>query len=148
MGFGGPGKTKVTKEGGYAIRFVNKTGAASVKGTVVEASTTTFDAVGIVPSDQPDPIGVIYEDGVADGDLVWVVTMGKVQVLLEDTTAAILDGWVRVSPNVAGRADASAAGPPGGTIIEIDNHFKELGHCLETVIAGTDKLALCLIHFN
>lgn len=146
----GPGGSTVfhTPEGGIAFQFINKTGSASVKGTPVQAGTTLFNSINIVPSDDPDPIGVIYNSGIADGDLVWVVCFGKAQILLENGTASTFGNWARISATVAGRIDATLAGPPGGTIIEIDNHFREIGHCLESVTAGTDKLALCLIHFN
>lgn len=146
----GPGgqSMKFTPEGGLAVLLVNKTGSASKKGNIVEASTTTRRGVALVPANEPDPIGVIYDDGVADGDLIWVVIIGMAEVLLEDGTSTTYDNWIRVSPTVAGRGDGSLAGPPGGTINEIDNHFKEIGHVFEDVNSGTNKLALCLVHFN
>lgn len=137
-----------TPEGGIAIQFINKTGAVSKKGTVVECSSTTFNAAGIVPADEADAMGIVYDNGIADGVLMWVVTGGKAQVLLEDGTATTFDNWVRVSPNDAGRADGALTEPPSGGQVQTDNHFKEIGHSLEDVSAGTDKLALCLVHFN
>ena len=123
----GIGSIWPTPEGGLAIKFVNKTGAASVKGTLLEAGTVVDDSVQVVGIDDPDCIGVIYEDGIADGELVWVVTHGKADVLLEDTAASTRGYWARVSAVQQGRADITLAVPPGGTITEIDNHLEKLG---------------------
>lgn len=139
---------KFTDEGGLAVRLTNKTGAASVKGTLVGAGTTVAKSFEINPADNPKPIGVVYEDGIADGELCWVVTAGLCQVLLEDTTAATAGYWVKVSDNDAGRADAQNLSPPGGTITALEDHLSEIGHCLESVSAGTDKLCWILMHFN
>jgi len=144
----GIGSIWPTPEGGLAIKFVNKTGAASVKGTLLEAGTVVDDSVQVVGIDDPDCIGVIYEDGIADGELVWVVTHGKADVLLEDTTASTRGYWCSVSAVQQGRANITLAAPPGGTINAIDAHFREIGHCVQSVTAGTDKLARVIMHFN
>jgi hypothetical protein len=146
----GPGGTSVlhTPEGGSARQLINKTGAISKKGTLVEAGTAIDHSVQNVSADDPDCIGVIYEDGIADGELVWVVTHGIGDVLLEDGSASTRGYWARVSVTQAGRADITLPNPPGGTIVEIDNHFREVGHCLQSVSSGTDKLARILLHFN
>ena len=148
MGIGKHGHIKFTQEGGIAQRYINKTGSVSKKGTAIEAGTVIDDSVQLVSADDADCIGIVYDDGIPDGDYIWVVTFGKAEILLEDGTAATRGYWVRVSVTDSGRADATLAAPPGGTINEIDNHFREIGHCLQSVISGTDKLALCLIHFN
>lgn len=139
---------KFTAEGGLAVQLINKTGAVSVKGTVVETSPTDDNAVGLEEADGLDPIGVIYEDGVVDGDPVWVVVSGVAEVLLEDGTASTRNYWVRTSTSVAGRADATNAGPPGGTVAALETHAKEIGHCLESKTSGSDVLAKCVLHFN
>ena len=141
------GNFLITADGGIAVQYINKTGANTVKGTVVELSDTTDKAVKKVTADGNDPTGVIYEDGIADGSSGWVVFSGKAYVLLEDSTAATKDYWARVSLTTAGRADATNAAPPGGTVAALEIHLKEIGHCAEDVAAGTDKLALCNIHF-
>ena len=139
---------KFTDEGGLAIRLVNKTGAASVKGTLVGAGSTVTKSFETLTADVPKCIGAVYDDGIADGELCWVVTGGLCQVLLEDTTAATAGYWVKVSDNDNGRADAQNLSPPGGTITALEDHLSEIGHCLETVSAGTDKLCWILMHFN
>ena len=117
---------------------------ASVKGTIVDASTGTDNAADIADTDSTDPIGVIYNSGVADGSEVWVVVAGIAQVLLEDTTASTRGNWVRTSSTTAGRADATTGSPPGADV----KHWQEVGHCTETQGAGTDVLAKMVLHFN
>ena len=144
---GGNDKCKWTAEGGLAISLTNKTGAASVKGMIVDASTTTDDAFGIEGADDLNPIGVVYEAGVADGSECWVVVQGIAEVLLKDSTASTKGYWVKVS-DAAGRADATNAAPPGGTVQALEIHMQEIGHCIESKTAGTDVLAKIVMHFN
>lgn len=147
-GEGLPLKFDVTPEGGYAVPMINKTGAASVKGTLVEVyDATAIDyAVDIAVADALDCIGAIYDDGVADGSEVWVVCGGFADVLLKDSTASTRHYWVKVS-DVAGRADATNANPPGGLIGQLFEHFGEIGHAVQTVSSGTDVLARVMLHF-
>jgi len=139
----GGGDARITDEGGVAVKFTNKTGSPSVKGEIVEASDTTDRAVRVAIADALDPIGVMYEDGVADGEDVWVVISGIADVLLKDGTASTREHWVGVS-DAAGRADATTATPPGAVLA----HFREIGHALETKGSGTDVLCRIAMHFN
>lgn len=137
---------KFTPEGGFAVKLINKTGAASVKGRAVEVSQTTNNAVGLVGIDEADCVGIFYESGVADGELAWIVTTGIADVLY--INAATRYHLARV--NVA--ADSGAVA--GGIISEVfptspfatDKHFAEIGHVLETI--GAPGLAKTIIHFN
>lgn len=138
----------LTPEGGVAVQLINKTGAASIKGTLVCPSITTNHAIRLTENDDIDPCGVIYQDGCPDGSDVWVVVSGIADVLLQDGTAATRTYWARTSITQAGRADVSNAAPAGGTITALENHFKEVGHSLETVISGTNKLCRMFLHFN
>ncbi len=140
-------KVMITPIGGIAIQLTNKTGGASVKGTIVIADTTTDNAFDITEADDDHPIGVVYEAGVADAAECWVVIYGIAEVLLKDTTASTHGYWVKTS-DTAGRADATIAAPPGGGISELDEHMQEIGHCLETQTGGTDVLAKIVMHFN
>ena len=81
-------KVRLTPEGGIAVRLTNKTGSASVKGTLCELSPSVDSAVVTVGANEPDVIGVMYESGIADGSDVWVVIQGVAEVLLKDTTAS------------------------------------------------------------
>ena len=153
MAGGGPGvlevwaEAAVTPLGGICIRLLNKTGVASVLGTVVQADTINDNAFKICEADGVQPIAIVYQAGVADGSLCWIVVYGVAQVLLKDATLSTKGNWVYVS-DVAGRADASLLVPPGGGIPELDIHMGEIGHCIESKGANTDVLAKIIVHFN
>ena len=124
------------------IKPTNKTGAATVKGTLVETDTTTDKAFDIADADAVDCIGAVFEAGVADGSDAWIVISGCAQVLLKDTTAATRHNWA-ATHDVAGRADCSQGTPPAAPA-----HFNEIGHCIESQAGGSDVLATCILHFN
>ena len=135
-----------TEEQGLAIELINKTGTTSVKGTVVQASSAMNESFES-QADQDDNIGVVYQNGIADGERCLIVIAGIAQVLLENSTASVRGNWVFAS-TVDGRANATLTTPPGGGIPEHDEHFKEIGHCVESKDAGTDVLAKIILHFN
>jgi hypothetical protein len=139
----GSARAFLTPEGGLATLLENRTGVASVKGSIVMASSTNDNAFALEGADAIDPIGVVYEAGIANGSLCYVVVSGRVQVLLEDGTASTRANWARASAAVAGRATMTGASPP-----DQPTHFKEIGHCLETVGAGANVLAYVALHFN
>jgi len=124
-------------------RLINKTGSPSVYGEIIRASSTTDFAFELTGVDDDQPIGIVYEAGIADGSLCWFVQLGSAQVLLKNGVAAAPQYWMKCS-SVAGRADVDAAGPPGF----VASHFFEIGHCIETITAGTDKLCELMVHFN
>lgn len=134
-----------TADGGIAVQMINKTGATSVKGAIVDLHS--LDNAFQLSSEEFDTIGAIYEAGIADGSLCWVTITGKAKVLIEDATASTAGYWV-YSSATAGRANATLALPAGGTIGALENHMKEIGHCMESKSAGTDVLALINLHFN
>lgn len=135
---------RFTPEGGLAVRFINDTGAPSVRGSLVEASSSVDQAVSLTQAaGDDDCLGAIYEDGVADGQPVWVVVAGMADVLLENGTSATRGYWAGTGAT-AGRADCTNANPPG----LVDAHFTEIGHCVQSVGSGTDVLARCVLHFN
>jgi hypothetical protein len=136
-------RAKWTEEGGRAIKLTNRTGAPSVKGQIVEASGSYDNAFQTAVATSYDPIGAVYESGIADGSDCWIVCGGRAQVLLEDSTAATRGYWVGTSTVTGGRADATSASSPGLALA----HFRELGHCIESVPAGTNKLAFIMMHF-
>jgi hypothetical protein len=132
-----------TEDGGIAIKMVNKTGSPSVKGELVESDSTVDRGFNLCEGDDVNCIGVVYEAGVVDGSDCWVVIYGVAQVLLKDATAATSSYWAATS-DTAGRADCTNANAPGVIL----THFQEIGHCIETKIAGTDVLARVVLHFN
>jgi hypothetical protein len=143
------GHDESTGEYGVQMKLENQSGSNSVKGTVVAPSGSDAESWDVITADDVNAIGVVYEGGVADGSECWVWMNGSVcQVLLEDGTASTVGYWAKVSDNDAGRADASNAAPPGGTIGALEDHMSEIGHCMETKGSGTDVLAKIMLHFN
>ncbi len=132
---------RFTPERGIAVSLTNKTGVASVKGTIVEAHAGTDNAFRVCDASSIESFGVVYEDGIADGSECLVVIGGRCQVLLKDATLSTRNNWVGVS-DVAGRADATGASPAAAP-----QHFKEIGHCIESKAADTDVLAFIILHF-
>jgi hypothetical protein len=136
-------KITITNEGGWAIRLVNKTGSASVKGTLVKNGSGADSSFVLTASDDTEIIGAVYENDIADGNECWVVVGGIVEVLLKDSTDATRGYWAGTS-DTAGRADCTTASAPGVVL----THFQEIGHCIETKSGGTDVLAKIVMHFN
>ena len=134
----------LTPEGGVACTITNATGAASVKGSVVSSGTTS--GTFVLQTGQYDAIGIVYDDGIADGAACRVVFAGIAEVLFEDGVAPVAGYWVQAS-TVDGRA-TNAAAPSGGGFANASEHFKEIGHCQESASSGTDVLAACVVHFN
>jgi hypothetical protein len=140
---------RFTPEGGLAIRLTNKTGAASIKGTLVAASTATANAFEVTgASGALNCVGAVYESGIADGSECWVVVAGIAEVLLKDSTASTLGYWAKTSEDTAGRADITNSAPTGGSVAALEDHNQEIGHCLETKASGTSVLAKIVMHFN
>jgi len=141
-------KAAINEYGGYMIKLTNKTGGASVKGEVVSiySATAVDNAVKKIVVDVPDPIGVFYESGVADGSEAWIVVSGIADVyFIGDTTRGYLArGFVSAdSGYVSGQAMAEAVPTsPFAT----DKHFYEIGHVLESRTGA--GLAKCVLHFN
>lgn len=139
-------KCRLTPEGGIAVQLTNRTGANSVKGTLVHPDSATSDGVILVPVNDADPIGVVYEAGIADGSLLWIVIAGIAEVYFVNgaTQGQFARMCVTADTNDApGFAMAEAVPTPP---LATDKHFQEIGHVLQTVAAG--NLARCIIHFN
>lgn len=137
-------KTKITPEGGIAVKLTNKTGAATVKGQIVAASSTTDNAFSL-QTNEYDAFGVVYQAGVADGSECWVVVSGIAELLVKDTVA-VTRGQLAICADTDGRANAIAN--PGEGLPATETHFKELGHFIESKAAGANVLAKAVIHFN
>lgn len=106
---------KFTDVGGIATTLTNTTGAVSVKGTLVHASEGFDNSADLANLAGFDTIGVVLDDGVAEGEPMYVVVSGIAEVLLEDGTASTHGAWVKGSGIQAGRADATNTGIPGET---------------------------------
>lgn len=129
-------KIKMTSIGGYAILLTNKTGANSVAGEVVIASTGTADAVAQAGANSVSAIGIFLEDGIADGSEAWIVVSGIAYVKMDAGGAALGDRIITSA--TAGRGLVSNA--PAVAV-----HFQEIGHCIETTAANA--LGRCVLHF-
>lgn len=138
-------RVRRTPDGGIAIRLINDSGANSIRGTIVSASLNVDAGFRTVGANSIVPFGVVYESDIPDGQYCWVVIQGMADVLLKDGTGSTRGNWVGVS-DTAGRADASSH--PGSTPPDAAVHNREIGHCLQTVAAGTDVLTRCILHFN
>jgi hypothetical protein len=136
------GDSGFTPDGGVYETYTNRTGASSVKGTLVVSSTNFDSAVEAAPAGSDMPIGVIYESGVANSLPVKVVVGGRAQVLLVDAAASTRGYWCGVSTATAGRMAQSA------TVPATTDHFREIGHSMETKTGGTNVLAWVNLHFN
>jgi len=135
-------KIKLTVEGGYAIKLTNKTGANSVKGTIVISDPDVDNAFEVNPTSGSMPFGIVYESGIADGSECWVVVSGIAEALIVDG-ATTTRGYVCLSSTtVAGRIDTQS------TVPSATEHFTEIGHTIESKSSGTNVLAKCVIHFN
>lgn len=135
------GTNGFTTEGGLYETFINNTGT-SVKGTIVVASTTIYNGVDIAPAGSSSPIGIIYENGIANGSLVKVVVYGKAQVLLLNGSSSNLGYWCGVG-TTAGRMYQLSVPP-----ILLADSYGQIGNSLQKVSSGTNVLSLVQIHFN
>jgi hypothetical protein len=145
--FGPSTKAMLTASGGLAVRLINGTGAPTVKGTLVTASRSA-DLTAVAQTNMFDTFGVMYESGVAAGAWCWVVVSGLAQVLYAAGETATR-GNVCVANTTDGRASDIANF--GGGLPAADEHFKEIGHVLETKVpkdAQTSVLAFVNLHFN
>jgi len=129
-------KAGMSAIGGHLIKLTNKTGANSVAGETVMASTGTADAVAQVGANGTNAIGVFLEDGITDGSEAWVVVSGIADVKMDAGGAALGDRIITSA--TAGRGLVSNA--PAVAV-----HFQEIGHCIETTAANA--LGRCVLHF-
>jgi len=136
-------KIKLTPEGGIAIKLLNKTGGATVKGYCVDTHTVD-NSFHYVPHGTPDCIGVVYDAGIADSLPCWVVVSGIADVFFANTAVAgyFARTHVTASASIVGTAYNEAVPTPP---FDVDKHFQEIGHVLESGDPGLHK---CVLHFN
>jgi hypothetical protein len=136
-------RTMLTPLGGFATKLGNYTGSTIPHGTAVSASPNHDNAV-VPQAVEFDCVGFVY-GAIPHGSEGWVVTSGVAEALLKDGTAATRGFWCKAA-DTDGRIESTTA-PAGLGAIATSEHFKEVGHCIESVSAGTNKLALILLHF-
>jgi hypothetical protein len=139
------GSDLATGARGLLTKGVNRTGAASVLGTLVSLSTTA-DNEYIRQANEFDTVGVLAESGIAEGAEVWIWKPGsRCQVLFKDGVTPTR-GNILIAADTDGRGNSIAN--PGSGLPAVETHFKECGHVCQSVASGTDVLALCEIHTN
>ncbi|MCE5199914.1 MAG: hypothetical protein ABFD54_15105 [Armatimonadota bacterium] len=90
---------KITAEGGYAVRLINKTGAASIKGMAVKIASTMDGAFAVHNVAYDCVAGFVYESGIADGSATWVVVAGIAKALIKAGEALISGDWLEALSN-------------------------------------------------
>lgn len=130
------GETLLTKDGGYATRFI--TGENLVTGEIVHVGSTNGQVVKNA-IDADDPIGIVFESANQNSE-VWVVHSG-VAYVLPNAADTPTRAYVLYSSNTtAGRANQNN-GIPGTT-----QHWREIGHWIESCAQGV--ICRALIHWN
>ncbi|MCK5612882.1 hypothetical protein KAR91_64005 [Candidatus Pacearchaeota archaeon] len=145
IGNGGKSIT-ITPEGGLAYWMINKTGAPSFKGAVLETHASVANAFDLAGVGDPDPIGIIYDDGIADGELCRVVFSGKAEVFYVGSVTLHYFARVTVSADTDDEAGKAIAEAVPTSPFSTDKHFQEIGHVLEARTGA--GLALTNLHFN
>jgi len=136
----------VTEYGGKIEWRENQTGETSVKGKLVTPSASVNNAVVLVAVGVPNPIGAIYDAGVAVGQMMRIVTSGPAQVLfVGNTTRAHLARSCH-GTDAGGAAGKAISEAVPTSPFATDKHFMECGHVRESTTGGT--LALVDLHFN
>jgi hypothetical protein len=138
------GSDSDTGEVGNLIRYINGTGATSVKGNVFSQSTSADNKV-ILQANEFDAFCVCAESGIASDAYVWCWEIGSsCQVLFRDGESSTR-GYVCLCSDTDGRAlnvDVPSTSPV------VAEHFKEIGHVAETKSGGTNVLVLIHTHYN
>ena len=130
------GYDSATNERGFLVKFINRTGGNSVKGTLVSCSTTA-DREVVKQASEYDTIAIVQEDGVAEGSEMWCWMSGSVcQVLFKNSTASTR-GNILLAADTDGRAiDISN---PGIGLPGTDVHFKEMRSCHGNQRRGNER---------
>ena len=136
----------VTGEAGFAIKLINKTGGASIKGYTCDAATGTDKAFKYTTVNEIDCIGICMETGIVDGQPVWIAVQGKVLVYFSGDT--VRGHYARIGVDadtgeVAGQAISEAIPT---SPFSVDKHFAEIGHVIEARSGA--GLAMVVLHFN
>lgn len=138
--------SKVTRHGGFAVKVINDTGAVSVEGTVVETSSSISNGVSLVGIGDPDPIGIVLDSGVPDGEEMWITTNGLAKVFYIGSVTIHYFARVTVSGDTGNEAGKLIAEPVPSPPFASDKHFQECGHVKESRVGA--GLALTYVHFN
>ena len=138
------GQDDATGERGILMKLLNKTGATTVKGMVI-AADPDVDMAFEKQSSEYDAFGIVQEAGVADGSEAWIWLNGSIAEVLWKDGETATRAYVALCADTDGRAYniAVPSGSPG-----IGDHWKEIGHVMESKSSGTDVLVRVHLHFN
>lgn len=135
----------ISPEGGVCARMINKTGGASVKGTLVQPASVA-NGFSLCTVGDPDIIGIVYDEGIAADGQCWVVTSGIADVFfVGNTTIRYLARMCASGDSGAANGKAIAETAPTSPFAT-DKHFQEIGHVIEARTGA--GLAKCVVHFN
>ena len=138
------GYDSITGERGILMKLTNRTGGATVKGQLV-SSSNAYDKSFRLQEREFDSIGVVYDAGISDGQLAWIWVNGSMAQVLWKNSETSTRGYVALAADTDGRA-YNIAVPSSNPVV--GEHFKEIGHVMETKNSATDLLVLVHLHFN
>jgi hypothetical protein len=135
-------KVRLTPEGGIAVKMTNKSGSTITKGRIIEPYSAT-GGFRLAQIESWNPIGVVYDDSIANDADGWVVISGIAEVYY--SVSSTIGNVARVgmtadTGEVAG--EAMSDGSPTNDAV----HFREIGHPIQT--RADAGLALTILHFN
>ena len=130
---------KITPEGGFAVRLTNKSGAATVKGTIVSIKAGGDGEFELTPVNATHCLGVVETDAVVDGGSAFVTVAGIAPVLMKNNSTA---GHICRIPLTDD--DDEAAGYAMDAAQSSSASVYKIGDVLETKNANT----LCLVRLG
>ena len=133
------GRIYLTPEGGMAVKMTAAEGMA--QGEIVYMNLTGVGGqVWKAPVDSDMPIGTVYDASATAGGEVWISTAGIGFAKLTDAVAPTIGNIITTSASARGLGDQAAAIP------SVAKHYKEIGHFIESGVAG--QPARAILHFN
>jgi hypothetical protein len=139
-------KATFNVDGGFMIKLTNKTGGVSVKGTVVRSGRNLNNSFEKVTDGIPDTIGIVYENGIADGSECWVVISGIADVYFVNSTVRGYLARTFITSEIGYVTGQALSEQVPSSPFASDKHFCEIGHIIETRTGA--GLAKTVLHFN
>ena len=130
-------KCKITAEGGIAVKMTNKTGAASVKGSIVSLSTGTDNAFALSAVDASGVVGVVYEADKADAAECFVVVKGIAETLFTNNVTHGMYARAPVAADTGEEAGKAVGAAIPAATFNTDVYLARFGFVLESKNAGT-----------
>ena len=116
-------------------------GEGMAKGEITYVNLTGSNSqVWKAPVDSDMPVGTVYSASATAGGEVWISTAGIGFAKLTDGVAPAIGNIITVSASARGLGDQAASIP------SVAKHYKEIGHFIESGVAG--QPARAILHFN